>query len=374
MAWNWQLADWPRFRYNIETLSPLENRFLRQSGELYGAVKHLALNEKQVLTIDLISDEALKTAEIEGEYLNRDSLQSSIRRQFGLQTDHRRVSAAEQGHAEMMVNLYETCGSPLTHDMLFAWHEDLTRGRRDLVEVGGYRTHSEPMQVVSGSIHEPVIHFEAPPSSRVKQEMDAFIRWFNASAPDGNTPLPALARAGTAHLYFVSIHPFEDGNGRIGRAIAEKALAQCLGQPTLIALAFAIEHAGKAYYSALERASRDNEITAWLLFFAETVMEAASRTVSRIDFLIAKAKFYDRFRGAFNERQAKVVSRMFQEGPDGFAGGLSAEKYISISKTSRATATRDLAELLSMQAMSKTGQLKGTRYYLNLDRKPDGAY
>ncbi|MEI8165560.1 MAG: hypothetical protein WCG26_04240, partial [Chloroflexales bacterium] len=114
---------------------------------------------------------------------------------------------------------------------------------------------------------------------------------------------------------------------------------------------------------------RDNEITGWLLFFAETAMDAAARTVSRIDFLIAKAKFYERFRGAFNERQAKVVSRMFQEGPDGFAGGLNAEKYISISRTSRATATRDLAELLSMQAMNKTGELKGTRYHLNLDRK-----
>jgi Fic family protein len=203
--------------------------------------------------------------------------------------------------------------------------------------------------------------------------MKTFNAWFNRTAPGGKQPLPALTRAGIAHLYFVSIHPFEDGNGRIGRAIAEKAMAQCLGQPTLIALAFAIEHARKAYYSALERASRDNEITGWLLFFAETAMDAAARTVSRIDFLIAKAKFYERFRGAFNERQAKVVSRMFQEGPDGFAGGLNAEKYISISRTSRATATRDLAELLSMQAMNKTGELKGTRYHLNLDRKLIGV-
>jgi Fic family protein len=223
------------------------------------------------------------------------------------------------------------------------------------------------MQVVSGPIHDPVVHFEAPPSSRVKYEMDTFLTWFNSSAPDGDNPLPSLARAGTAHLYFISIHPFEDGNGRIGRAIVEKALAQCLGQPSLIALAFTIERKRKDYYSALKQANRDNEITNWLLYFAETVLEAEARTVGRIDFLIEKAKFHDRFHGTFNERQEKAVLRLFQEGPDGFTGGLSAEKYINITKTSRATATRDLAELVSIGALEKTGQLKGTRYQLNLN-------
>jgi Fic family protein len=222
------------------------------------------------------------------------------------------------------------------------------------------------MQVVSGPIHEPIVHFEAPPSSRVKSEMDAFVGWFNDSAPNGAAPLPPLARAGMAHLHFVSIHPFEDGNGRIGRAIAEKALAQGLGQPTLIALAHTIERRKKAYYAALARANRSNEITDWLVYFAKTVLEAEALTVSRIEFLIAKTKFYDRFRGAFNARQEKVIARLFREGPEGFTGGLSAEKYIRITKTSRATATRDLADLTSKQALSRTGQLKGTRYHLNL--------
>lgn len=266
----------------------------------------------------------------------------------------------------MMVNLYKTYGAPLIHETLFAWHATLLKGRRDLAEVGGYRLNDEPMQVVSGPVHESIIHFEAPPSSRVKLEMDKFIRWFKASAPEGENPIPALARAGMAHLHFVSIHPFEDGNGRIGRAIAEKALAQCLGQPTLIALAYTIERNKKDYYSALERANSNNEITGWLVCFAETILEAESRTVSRIEFLITKAKFYDRFRGAFNERQCEAIERLFREGPDGFAGGLSAEKYISITRTSRATATRDLAELVAIQALRKTGQLKGTRYHLNL--------
>ncbi len=367
MTWNWQQADWPHFRYRHEALAVLESRFLLQSGKLYGAVKHLKQDEKQALTVDLISDEALKTAEIEGEYLNRDSLQSSIRRQFGLHTDRRHVSASEQGHAEMMVSLYETYAVPLTHETLFSWHAALTSGRRDLAEMGGYRVHDDPMQVVSGPTHEPVVHFEAPPSSRVKYEMDTFLNWFNSSAPDGDNPLPALARAGTAHLYFVSIHPFEDGNGRIGRAIAEKALAQCLGQPSLIALAFTIERKKKDYYSALENANRNNEITDWLLYFSETILDAGAMTVDKIDFLIAKAKFHDKFRKAFNERQEKIIARLFQEGPNGFIGGLSAEKYIRITKTSRATATRDLAELVSMGALEKTGQLKGTRYQLSLN-------
>jgi Fic family protein len=366
MPWNWQQTDWPLFRYRPEALGILENRFLRQSGELCGAVKHLTQEDKQILTIDLISDEALKTALIEGERLDRNSLQSSIRRQFGLQVDQRRVSPAEQGISEMMVNLYTTYGDPLNHETLWAWHAALTKGRRDLVDVGNYRTHEAPMQVVSGPIHEPVIHFEAPPSSRMRLEMDAFVRWFNTSAPDGEKPMPALARAGTAHLYFVSIHPFEDGNGRIGRAIAEKALAQCLGQPTLIALAYTIERHKAAYYSALAQANQINEITDWLVYFAETVLEAEAYTAHRIEFVIAKTKFYTRFRGAFNERQEKVVARLFREGPDGFVGGLNAEKYIRIAQTSRATATRDLAELVTLQALKKTGQLKGTRYHLNL--------
>ena len=371
MKWNWEQTDWPHFRYKSEGLAALESRFLRQTGELCGAVKHLSLNDKQTLTITLISDEAVKTAEIEGEFLNRDSLQVSIRRQFGLQTDQRRIPAAEQGMAELMVNLYETFSHPLSHEMLFAWHTALTKGRRDLLEVGGYRKQDDPMQVISGPIHAPVIHFEAPPSSQLNLEMEQFVAWFNASGPTGSTPLPALTRAGIAQLYFVSIHPFEDGNGRIGRALSEKALAQCIGQPTLIALSQTIERRKPAYYAALATANHDNEITDWLLYFSQTVLEAQACSVSQIEFLIEKVKFHDRFRGAFNTRQEKVIARLFQEGPDGFTGGLSATKYIRITGTSHATATRDLADLVEKQALEKTGQLKGTRYTLKMMLKPD---
>ena len=366
MKWNWQRADWPRFRYRAEALAALESRFLRQFGELCGAIRHLTEGDRQVLAVELISEEGVRTAAIEGETLNRESLQSSIRRQFGLQTGHRRVPAAEQGMAEMMVNVYRTFDEPLTHAMLNAWHGDLVQGRRDLAVVGGYRKGDEPMRVVSGDVGEPVVNFEAPPSSRVKAEMNTFITWFKETSPDGKAPLSPLARAGMAHLHFVSIHPFEDGNGRIGRAIAEKALAQSLGQPTLIALAYTIERSRKAYYAALAEANQDNEITAWLTYFAQTALDAGRRTLSRIEFLIAKTKFYDRFRGTLNARQEKVLARLFDAGPDGFVGGLSAEKYIAITRTSRATATRDLADLVARDAVAKVGQLKGTRYSLKL--------
>src|SRR5262249_95994 len=162
-----------------------------------------------------------------------------------------------------------------------------------------------------------------PPSARMRREMDAFVAWFNATAPGGKRPLPALTRAGIAHLYFVSIHPFEDGNGRIARALAEKSLAQNLAQPSLLPLAWTIARSRKAYYDALERSNKNNKITTWLGYFADTALEAQRNTLRRVEFYVAKTKFYDRLRGQLNARQEKVIARMFREGVDGFEGGLS---------------------------------------------------
>jgi Fic family protein len=368
MVWNWQQPDWPHFSYEAPALGGFDNRLLLGAGLLFGAFKHLDDDEKSQLTVDLISNEALKSSEIEGEYLDRDSIQSSIRRQFGLVTDNRKIPPAEQGIAQMMVGLYQAFQSPLSHTNLYDWHTMLTNGRRDLNDIGRYRTHQEPMQIVSGPIHSPRIHFEAPPSAQVKPEMDRFIDWFNATAPNGFSPLSALVRAGIAHFYFESIHPFEDGNGRIGRAIAEKALAQCLGQPTLIAIAHTIEKNKKDYYAALEQANKANEITQWLVYFADTVLSAQSYTQARLEFLISKAKLYDRLRGQLNARQEKTLARMFREGPEGFKGGLNADKYLRITGTTRPTATRDLQDLVMKGAFTRTGERKHTRYYLNLDR------
>lgn len=270
----------------------------------------------------------------------------------------------------MMVSLYRRFQEPLSHATLFGWHRMLTTGRRDLKDIGRYRTHAGPMQVVSGPVHAPQVHFEAPPSDRMAAEMDAFIAWFNRTAPNGASPLSALIRAGMAHRYFEYIHPFEDGNGRIGRALAEKALAQCLGQPTLLALADIIGRHKRAYYDALEQANQDNEITGWLEYFALMLLEAQVRTQARIEFLIAKARLYDRLRGQLNARQEKVLARMFREGPDGFTGGLSADNYIRITQTSAATATRDLQDLVQKGALTRVGERRYTRYYLDLAGTP----
>jgi Fic family protein len=241
---------------------------------------------------------------------------------------------------------------------------------RTAKEIGCYRTHAEPMQVVSGPDYKRTVHFEAPPSHRLAGEMGRFISWFNDTAPGASNSLPGLTRAGIAHLYFVCIHPFEDGNGRIGRALAEKSLAQNLGQPSLIALAYTIERGRKAYYEMLERGNKDNEITQWLTYFAETILQAQRNTILRVDFYIAKAKLYERLRGELNPRQEKAIARMFREGIDGFKGGLSAENYISITRASRATATRDLQDLVAKGVLFRTGELRHTRYHLNISDQP----
>src|SRR6266478_3283978 len=343
MSWNWKKPDWPNFAYDSTALEQLENRFLLQSGEFIGAFKHIGADDQDTLKIELISDEAVKTSEIEGEILNRDSVQSSLHHQLGLGGERPGITPAERGIAKMMVDLYRSFTDALTDKAMFDWHRMLLSGDTSIRVLGGYRTHAEAMRVVSGPIHKRTVHFEAPPSSHVPAAMNQFGKWFNDTAPGGKTPLSPLTRAGIAHLYFVCVHPFEDGNGRIGRALAEKSLAQNLGQPSLIALAYTIERKRKDYYAALE-----------------------SNTIKRVDFYVAKARFHERFRGKLNERQEQVIARMFREGIDGFKGGLSAENYISISKVSRATATRDLQDLVEKGALTRTGALRHTRYHLNV--------
>ena len=364
MRWNWQHADWPAFRFPPELLAEREALFLRQSGVVVGTTRHLPDDERLQLVIDLVATEALKTSEIEGELLDRDSVQSSLRRQFGMQSDARRVQPAEQGISQLLTDLYQRSGDALDEATLFRWHAWLLQGRTDLASIGAWRSHDEPMQIVSGAVHAPKVHFEAPPSARVPLEMEPFISWFNSTAPAGKQPLAALARAGIAHLYFECIHPFEDGNGRIGRALSEKALAQAAGQPTLTALSLTIQRKRKAYYEQLAAANRTLDVAQWLGWFADTVLEAQGYTLRWIEFLLAKTKLLDRLRGQLNERQQKALVRMMAEGPDGFRGGLSAGNYRSLTGAPAATVTRDLAQLVEMGALRRTGQLKGTRYWL----------
>ena len=220
--------------------------------------------------------------------LDRDSVQTSLRREFGLEADKRRIPPAERGIAEMLTQVYRSFAEPLDDATLFGWHRGLMQGRSDLNRVGAYRTHAEPMQVISGAVHDPKVHFEAPPSASVPREMERFCVWFNATAPGGETPLPALARAGLAHLHFECVHPFEDGNGRIGRAIAEKALAQGTGQPSLTALSLILQRNRARYYRELELASRTLDVSGWLDWFADRVLEAQAHTIAQVEFIDAR--------------------------------------------------------------------------------------
>lgn len=340
------------------------------SGIFIGAIKHLGDDDRNQLTVESMSTEALSTSEIEGEILDRVSVQSSIQRQLGLTADNRKVGPAERGISEMMIHLYKSFSEPLTGDTLFGWHRMLTGGRRDLKDIGHYRTSDEPMQVISGPVSAPRIHFEAPPSAYVPREMTRFIEWYNKTAPSGPEPLQALTRAGMSHLYFECIHPFEDGNGRIGRALADKALAQSLRQPSLVALAATILARRARYYDALEAANKNNEITSWLAWFAGTTIEAQRRTLALIEFLIDKTKLFDRIGEQINDRQKKALLRMFQEGPEGFKGGMSAGNYSSITGASPATTTRDLADLTEKEGLIREGERRHARYKLSVPLRP----
>ena len=365
--WNWQQPEWPYFEYDKSELKAIENQFLHQSGFFLGAYKHISATDKKNFIIDIISDEAFKTSEIEGEHLNRDSIQASIRRYFGLLVDHRKIPPAEHGIAEMMIDVYENFESDINHEMLFSWNKMLTNGRRDLQDIGRYRTHPEPMQIISGTLNKPKIHFEAPPSLKVPDEMEKFIQWFNQTAPNGASPLSTLSRASMAHWYFVSIHPFEDGNGRIARALAVKALSQNINQPILIALSHIIQNNKKEYYSALATNNTSNDISQYLCYFSNTIMAAQNYTQKVIDFIIEKGKLYARMRDQLNTRQEKILTKMFSDGIDKLEKGINTDLYLKITSTSRATAIRDLNDLVEKQILIRSGDHKSTRYRLNLD-------
>lgn len=238
------------------------------------------------------------------------------------------------------------------------------------IKVGAWRTHEEPMQVISGAMGKEKVHFEAPPSSQVVNEMKNFITWFNETAPNGSREIKyAPVRSAIAHLYFETIHPFEDGNGRIGRAIAEKALSQTAGYPVLLSISATIENNKNNYYNALKTAQRSNDITSWLIYFIDIILKAQDASEELIDFTLNKARLFDRYQGQLNDRQIKVIKCMLQEGPKGFEGGMTAKKYIRITQTSKPTATRDLQKLLDLNVFIVTGGGRSTSYQLNLTKQ-----
>jgi len=368
-TYNWQQNDWPDFTYSLEGLEDDLFLFAEKAGRVTGKWQALPDDAQQESVIAMMVAEAIKTSSIEGEFLSRSDVLSSIRRKLGLHSETITIKDRRAaGAAELMIDVRRTWHEPLTEEKIFNWHRMLLKGTQGLT-LGAWRTHEEPMQVVSGAFGKEKVHYEAPPSSMIPQEMQRFIAWFNDSAPEGRNGIrEAPIRSAIAHLYFETIHPFEDGNGRIGRAVAEKALSQGMGRPALLSLSDAIESRKKDYYSALEQAQRSNEITDWIRYFTRTILDAQSRSEEQIDFILRKVKFFDRFRDRLNERQRKVINRMLDEGPDGFEGGMNARKYIGITKTSKATATRDMQNLVEIGAFRRSGSAGGrsTRYQVDL--------
>ncbi len=364
MQWNWELPDWPKFTYDPIKISQLEREFLLGSGSSFAYLKTIGEQEYSHFAVQILSIEGTESFKIEGEHLDRESLQSSIKQHFGVHATPQRSFDKESRMAQLLCDVYESFNKPLSHEMLWHWHSMLFENTSHISDCGKYRTHVEPMQIVSHRYDSPRVFFEAPPSLRVHAEMTAFIDWFNSAAKSESI----LGRAAIAHVYFESIHPFEDGNGRIGRILAEKILSQGIGQPILIAISKKLENRKKEYYSALEQCNRTLDVQPWVEFFAHVIVQAHKESMSLLYFIIEKSKMMSTFSNQISPRQTKVLLRMFDEGPNGFKGGLSAENYIAITKTTRATATRDLTDLVNKGALVKRGELRHTRYTLNLSK------
>jgi len=367
MAYNWQQGDWPNFAFDLSTLEDLLYELAERLGKLEGLMKALPEDARVENAIEMMVIEALKSSAIEGEILSHVDVMSSIRNNLGFTSPPLPVpDKRAEGIGQLMVHIRQTFVKDLSEAMLFEWHRDLLSFDTSKL-IGAWRTHHEPMQIVSGRIDRPNIHFEAPPSAVVPSEMARFIEWFNKTAPGqrDEIKIPAV-RSAIAHIYFETIHPFEDGNGRIGRAISEKALFQGHGRPLLLSLSKAIESKRSEYYAALQNAQRSNEITSWIEYFLNVILNAQRDAEEQIEFTLKKAHLFNKHRDGLNERQLKVIRRMLDEGPGGFEGGMSAQKYIKIAKTSRATATRDLQDLVKKNIFSQHGGGHSTRYELEL--------
>lgn len=368
MTYNWQLKDWTAFKFEQADLEDLLLTFTENTGLAKGLLKTLSEKDQKESLIDMLVSEAIKTSEIEGEYLSRKDVMSSIKNNLGINSNPELVKDIQaKGMASLVTEIHTNYELSLTETMLFDWHK-MIFPNTNRISVGTWRSHTEPMQVISGSYGKEKVHFEAPPSSVVPNEMRAFVNWFNETAPNGIKEIKyAPIRSAIAHLYFESIHPFEDGNGRIGRAIAEKALLQTLKFPLLISLSSAIEVDKNAYYQALKKGQRSNEITPWLLYFINVLIKAQNNAELLINFTLQKTKLFDNYKEILNARQVKVLKRMLKGGSTDFEGGMTAKKYIRITNTSKATATRDMQHLKEVGIFISIGDGRSTAYKINLD-------
>lgn len=363
--YNWQHKNWAEFVYNEQVVSEYALQFAELSGVAMGVFNTLDSAKQQDEIIGLIISEALKTSAIEGEMLSREDLMSSIRNRLGLNETliHVKDKRAENV-ALLMLKVRENYADKLSEQTIKEWHQALFSNSK-YVNAGEYRKGVEPMQIVSGAFGREVVHYEAPPSDSVPVEMKRFVNWYN-SFETGSNLLKIMVKTAITHLYFESIHPFEDGNGRIGRALIEKCLAESLNRSVILSVSTAIENDRKRYYAELNRASMSLEIDDWLVYFAKLLIEAQRNAIDVINLSIKKARLFDTYANVLNERQIKVLNKMFDLGAEDFEGGMTTRKYASIARTTKATATRDLQEMTKLNILMQKGDGRSTHYVLNL--------
>lgn len=358
LTWIWQQPDWPRFRWDEARLAPLLARARLAQGKVLGAGRLLDANLTLEAVAAILVEDGLTTSAIEGERLELEAVRFSVARHLGLPTAGLPAPPrAVDGLIDVLLDATRRHAAPLTTERLFGWQAALfPTGYSGLhaVRVGALRG-DEPMQVVSGGIGRERVHFIAPPREGLEGELERFLAWFNDPPPG----LEGLIRAGLAHLWFVTLHPFEDGNGRLARAITDMALSQDEHQPMrLFSLSAQILRERESYYVVLEQAQRGGlEVTDWLVWFLEQVEAAATAAEQTVANTLAKARFWLRHQTtALNERQRKVLNRLLDAGPGGFVGGMNTRKYMGLTRTSRATAYRELADLVEKGCLRPTGR------------------
>jgi Fic family protein len=369
----WQHKQWPKLTFDLQVVSPHIAAARRMQGEMEGKAGAIGLDQKGEVEAEALAQEVIATAAIEGEKLDPTSVRSSVMRHLGL-ADTGPHDRHIDGLVEVISDAATAFELPLDHERLCRWQSALfpsgASGIRRIA-VGRYRDHADAMQIVSGRLGKEKVHYEAPPSARVAAEMEVFLRWFAGTTPvPGKTSkMDGLARAAIAHLWFESIHPFEDGNGRIGRAIVDMAIAQDQGSPLrLYSLSRQLMECRAAYYDALNGAQRGSgDVTEWVAWFARQISAACVRSSQVIDRAIEKSRFWaNHARVELKPRQRKVLQRLLDDGDGGFKGGLNAEKYMKMTAVSKATATRDLTEMLAEDLLWTQGQGKGLRYFINI--------
>lgn len=369
--WIWQQSDWPHFTWDAAALACLLRSCQQVQGQLLGMAGAAAGDLQAEDALDTLLSNIVDSSAIEGEQLDVGSVRSSLARRLGLADEAtRRTTAQAEGLAELMLDATRHADAPLDLARLMQWHRWLFAASDDplpsRIRIGELRG-SEPMQVVSGRIDRPTVHFEAPPREGLEAQLDDFIAWYNASR--GDSALDPLLRAGIAHFWFVTLHPFDDGNGRITRALTDLALAQA--QPQAIrfhAMSASILADRAGYYRVLEASQKDGlDITAWLQWFLRTLHDSLTRALHRIDRVLAKARFWQAHREqTLSAEQAKVLNRLLDGGERGFEQGLTARHYQAVAKVSKATATRHLADLLEKGCIRRLpGGGRSTRYEIN---------